>query len=444
MHDRVRGSSQVRSERGARGLSWRPIVTADGDRAHLAARLADAVDEARAALAAPGPDLGTAGSPRQSASLEWGGAGRAVLWAYPGCRAPSAAARAQALLESALAAVEQVPMEPMLFGGLIGILWATECCRRHLPDADLPDVEGVEVLLRDGLAAGSWRGHYDLGRGLVGIGLYALERPESQVARELAALVVQRLIARAREVPGGFAWRTDARWLPAEQRERSPDGAWDLGVAHGNAGAIALLGRAWGAGVERERVEGVLDGAVSWLLAQRRSDPLGAYSSFAGGDEPRGRTAWCYGDLGVAAALNVVASCTGDARCLAASRSLAEAAAVRPPEACGVGDPGLCHGAAGLAHILNRLYQETGSETLRDASLRWIERCLDMRQPGRGVAGWATYWRHPSGEVEWLADRGLLTGVSGVVLALQSAACDQEADWDRALLLSAAPWERRR
>ncbi len=67
------------------------------------------------------------------------------------------------------------------------------------------------------------------------------------------------------------------------------------------------------------------------------------------------RLAWCYGDPGIAASLMAAAGAAGrpdwyrvavDVACRAAARDLALA---------GVKDSGICHGAAGLAHIFNRL-----------------------------------------------------------------------------------------
>jgi hypothetical protein len=41
--------------------------------------------------------------------------------------------------------------------------------------------------------------------------------------------------------------------------------------------------------------------------------------------------------------------------------------------------------------------------------------------------------------VTWIADPGLLTGASGIALALLAATTDMEPAWDRMLLVAAPP-----
>lgn len=118
---------------------------------------------------------------------------------------------------------------------------------------------------------------------------------------------------------------------------------------------------------------------------------------------------------------------------------IAQQAAARPPEQAGIRDAGLCHGAAGLGHLFNRMYQATGAPALRDAARFWLVRTLEMRQPGCGIAGFAAY-RHPGSEtLRWMGHASLLIGAAGIALALLAAATPVEPAWDRMLLASPAP-----
>ena len=60
------------------------------------------------------------------------------------------------------------------------------------------------------------------------------------------------------------------------------------------------------------------------------------------------------------------------------------AAAKRPRGFSGVVDAGLCHGAAGLGHVFNRLFQATGEQRLALAAREWFSVALDM--PARPAA----------------------------------------------------------
>jgi hypothetical protein len=93
-------------------------------------------------------------------------------------------------------------------------------------------------------------------------------------------------------------------------------------------------------------------------------------------------------------------------------------------------DAGLCHGAAGLMHVFNRLWQGTGDEAFRDAAVRWAEKTLALR--GEGVGGYRSF--NPLVEAKWDDDPGFLTGAAGIGLALLAATSDVEPRWDVTLL----------
>jgi len=108
-----------------------------------------------------------------------------------------------------------------------------------------------------------------------------------------------------------------------------------------------------------------------------------------------------------------------------------------PPDQAGVGDAPLCHGAAGVAHIFNRIYQSENDPRCRDAAIFWLERALAMRQPGTGVGGFSSLTRpDPSGPIVWEANPAFLDGAIGVALTLLAATTPVEPAWDRMLLLS--------
>jgi hypothetical protein len=177
---------------------------------------------------------------------------------------------------------------------------------------------------------------------------------------------------------------------------------------------------------------------VHWLRAQELS---GGFAAFAGPqEEPKpARLAWCYGDPGVAVALLQTARCVEEPAWERAARMTARRAAQRPAEQAGVVDAGLCHGAAGLGHLFNRLYQATGEPTLGEAARFWFGRTLQMHRPERGIGGYEAWRGGDDGELIWIADAGLLTGAAGIALALLAAITSIEPAWDRMLLTALPP-----
>lgn len=81
--------------------------------------------------------------------------------------------------------------------------------------------------------------------------------------RQLLDAVVDRLD----NLSDGGLWWTTPEQLPSPIRREFPNGAFDLGTAHGAAGVIALLSKAHTAGISAARP--VLDRAVKAVLAYR-------------------------------------------------------------------------------------------------------------------------------------------------------------------------------
>ena len=80
--------------------------------------------------------------------------------------------------------------------------------------------------------------------------------------------------------------------------------------------------------------------------------------------------------------------------------------------ASAVTSTGLCHGAAGLAHLFDRLYRSSGNATCAERARDWWARALAMPRPTGGH---------------------LLEGAAGFGLALAAALGDTEPAWDRLL-----------
>jgi lantibiotic biosynthesis protein len=364
-------------------------------------------------------------------SLGGGSAGIAIFFHYLD-RVRSDPARSNAAdrhISAAIDAVAGGSMTASLFGGVAGVGWAIE----HLAAAEGGSGDANEDLdhvLGEILDCPRWTGQYDLVSGLVGFGVYALERLPRPEALPVLRLVLAHLESTARREPDGTTWFTPPELLlPLVD---APRGFYNLGVAHGIPGVLALLGRMTAAAVDPVRSRSLLRAALPWLLSRRLPESPGARFPVCIEEvvEPApARSAWCYGDPGVAAALLVAADGAGDAELRDLATALAVDAARRPPAACGVSGAGLCHGAAGLGHLFNRLHQSTGDASLRTAARYWLARALDEPRPA--LADPST-----SRGAGWQSHAGILEGAAGVALALLAAASEVAPDWDRMLLIS--------
>jgi hypothetical protein len=187
-----------------------------------------------------------------------------------------------------------------------------------------------------------------------------------------------------------------------------------------------------------DRARPLLVGTVRWLLAQQTPGGFPSGIEKERADQPA-RLAWCYGDPGVAAALLWAARLVDEPAWEQEARAIARRAAQQPAEQAGVVDAGLCHGAAGLGHLFNRLFQATGDPCLAEAARFWFERTLQMRRSGRGVGGYEAWQLDDDGKVTRIADPGLLTGAAGIALALLAVTTPVEPAWDRMLLVEIPP-----
>jgi hypothetical protein len=395
---------------------WRPLLEGRAAEAALAV-----VGEIAAAVA-PAMLADDAG-----ADLTEGAAGAALLFAAlerAGRDAPGLP-DGRALLAHAVKQVRRESLPPFLWGGTAGLAFALAQVASRAPRPE------VATRLADWVRGGAG-GEYDLVLGAVGVGVLGLELAPDPRGVELLDAVVERLAATAEARDGGLTW-VSAR---AEELGLGP---YNLGVAHGVPGVAGFLAGALSSGSAPAATEELLRGAARWVLAQRRPGDGGAlpYAVGAAGESPPARLAWCYGDAGAAVALLLAARALGDGDIEHEARALAARAAARSPETASVVDGGFCHGAAGLGHLFGRLWQLTGDEALAAAGRFWLERTLELRRPELGVAGFpAMVTPDGGGRPEPRAVPGLLTGATGVALALLAACQAEDPRWDHALLAS--------
>jgi hypothetical protein len=247
-------------------------------------------------------------------------------------------------------------------------------------------------------------------------------------------------------MPHGLTWWTPPELLVAPAtRAGNPAGYYNLGLGPGMPAVIAALAMAVRAGVARDRATYLLDGAVRWLQSVRREGHDGSQFAYA---IPKGtiegdndcRAAWCYGDPGIAVSLLLAARAIENPAWEEMALDVAGCAVSRDPDKVGVVDAGFCHGAVGLAHIYNRIYQATNAPTFHDAALAWYDRTLAMRKPGQGIAGFLA-WKHREleGPMIWTSDASFLTGAIGIALALLAGIDVHEPNWDRVLMTNVAP-----
>jgi lantibiotic modifying enzyme len=415
-------------QEAGQGSAWAPLAGGA-----LADRIEAVVIELADALAVRAAQAGDAAAQAEQH------AEHALLRAYLACASGDEAHADVALdsLDRAADALGAAAIRPTLYGGFTGIAWMIE----HVQEILGVDGDGnaaVDAALIRMVDAGPWPFGHDIIAGLAGIGVYALARAQRPGGEALLGRVVARLDAMSENDASGAWFYTPPERLSGVVLAALPHGCRDLGVAHGAAGVAAVLARAHATGKVGERAGALARDAVRWLLDQRLApdeDSCFPARRVPGRPAAPTRSAWCYGDPGVAVAVLGTAQRLDEPAWAEAALVGARKAAVRPDAAAGVVDAGICHGAAGLAHLFQRLFRATGEALFHDAAHAWLERTLALREPGAGIAGFRTWGRAPGAgdgaELSWYEDPGLLSGATGIALALLAAVSPVEPAWDR-------------
>ncbi|HKV06692.1 MAG TPA: lanthionine synthetase C family protein [Thermoanaerobaculia bacterium] len=384
---------------------WSPLV--EGETAVEALKAVEAIahDLAADPRLSPGP------------SLNQGQTGLALFFAYleRSSGREEDGLRAEHHLEQAVASLAEEPApDAGLYHGYAGVAWVTEhLSAGEIPDDDEDPNEEIDAALLSQLQRTPWPGEIDLLSGLVGWGVYALERLPRPTARAMLPRLVARLAERAEPGVRGAVWR--------DRHSGEPD----PGMAHGSAGVIALLARMLREAEAGPETAPLLTAAVDGALS------LSPLEGDAEGD-----LAWCAGNAGLSVALLAAGRATGRDDWERTAHRLATAAAGLYRDEAGISDPALCHGTAGLSHLFHRLYRATGDPALLAAARRWLERTLALRRPGQGIGGYLRRGRLAGGQLSPISDPGFLGGAAGIGLALLAAATPVEPGWDRLLLLS--------
>lgn len=331
--------------------------------------------------------------------------------------------RAIELMDDALAGLEVD--NHSLFSGAPGLIWkAVELDALMGVNEYGPIAADYDEVLADMLSAvPHWTGHFELINGLTGVGVYAFSRRADGHRNRIQDDVLKQLSAMAIWTNDGCYWLTKSSMLPPGiiLPSKFSDCFIDLGIAHGNAGVIALLA----AIVEQEptHAEGrtLLSAAVTWYVAQKRSDRAQGLFGCRVDDNATSRGAWCYGDFSAAWALFGAGRALHDTRLEEFALELLVQASARSDESLSLADPWLCHGYAGVAHLARRVALAYDKFELMLVAQRYFASSVDLtRELVNSV------------EPDW----SLLEGMVGTCFACLDACGLISRRWDRLLLVA--------
>jgi len=332
--------------------------------------------------------------------------------------------------------VNQGFKRPSFARGLAGIGWTVEhLVKNEFVNANTDKIIGkMDDYLHPFMLQFIRNKNFDYLHGALGIGLYYLSRTSSPKSKEYLSDLVDELDIQCTRMENGIAWSSE---LHADKKLSG----YNLSLSHGLASLIVFLGKVFETGIQTKKVSDLVHGAVKYLLHSRNRNQNIHYqfpmwvceSDLESGNH--GRLAWCYNDMGISIALwqagNIFKNEEWKQDAIGILLNTTNLTDINDTN---VIDVTLCHGAAGVAHIYNRMYKYTKIDPFKKSASFWFEKSIEMSTFSDGLAGYKMYLAPIYGG--WQNDFGLLTGISGIGLSMISAVSEIEPKWDSAFLMS--------
>jgi lantibiotic biosynthesis protein len=339
------------------------------------------------------------------------------------------------LLDECILEIGDATLGSSFVAGITGIGWLI----RHLVDIGLIDDSSLSLLqviephILESLQSDEEAKNFEFFTGTAGKGIYFLEGQMTEASREGIGQILKILKTGAIPQDHGIAWLTRSR--------TTGEIYYDMGLPHGIPGIILFLCKVFKAGIYRDEAAELIKGAVDWILSKEQHLGMGYFPHIIG-REFAGRVAWCYGDLGVAAALleasAILLSPELKEKALSifrkeASRDI-QSAMVFKNERFDMFDRGFCHGTAGIALFFNIYYKRTRIDALRAAADYWTDFTLSIKKTGKGRGIGGYIFPTPASRDIWRKSPYVLEGSGGVGLCYLSLLNDQPLPWEKIFL----------
>jgi lantibiotic modifying enzyme len=374
-----------------------------------------------------------------------GNAGVALYLAYQYLHSGDEKFAAQSSRSIELAVHNMDKLKDNSIGGFAGIAWTVQhLINIGILNDDFDDnFKLIDDLLEKSIRIDIENRDYDLFYGIIGRGIYFLERFEQTNSKVILAKivkVVQALNLIAERSSSGISWK----YL----RDDEVGSAYSLGLAHGISSIISFFSKLIKLDLKIHNIKELELGAIDWLLNKKYADRQYSFESdfyTNSQDENSPRLAWCNGDLGISIALLSASQALGNCSLYNESIDIAMKTCNRNLADSGVFiedrfvDPNFCHGISGIAHIYGRLFKATNKDIFLERHRYWLMELIKARRDGYGIAGFISdIWLRfdpikRQAVKKWDKDPGLLIGTSGVGLVLLSA-LHQDYKWDKIFL----------
>ena len=333
-------------------------------------------------------------------------------------------------------------MDHSMSGGVAGIAFAFQHLRNIgvLDKSDDLNLSEMDEFIGSGIDHDFNTDNWDPLHGMVGLGIYFLERHKETGERKYLEKVIDYLSRMRTAVDEHKVWIT-----PGYGKYSNDN--YNFGMAHGMPGILSFLAQVYTRGIKQREIEEMIlsclpfllqneygEDKENWLPAGQARFPTTIDVTPINDDQKQGsRLAWCYGDLCMANALVHCGRALQNHKWKTRGIDIAIKTTKRNFESAGCMDAPFCHGTTGLVHQYQRFYQLTGNEVFKYASEKWVNITLKQYyKPGNGVGGYFFRCLNEKKNLfEYVPQHGLLEGSAGIALVYLSWLHNNlKPDWD--------------
>ncbi len=317
-----------------------------------------------------------------------------------------------------------------LFSGLVGVAFTTSILSGEKEGRYIKFIKKVdryifreldEISKRISLKTREVSGDYfDLVSGVIGISAYLLyHNKEKQLSRLLRPIIRRILIDK----------NLSYFYFVKSQRGKKEI---DFGMAHGMAGVLSVLSLSSINFIEEEGLKESIEQIAEWFIDNRIDDGYGVnwpYKMGASISSTASRSAWCYGNPGIAVAMQMAGIATKKRKYRDIAKETMIAAYNKPVKITKINSSTFCHGISGVLQSSLRLYRLTNQEMYKQQSRCMINEIL-AKYDEKARFGYRDF------DLEYRDNPGILNGTSGIILSLVAATSKVDPLWDRMFLLS--------
>ncbi|UHA73643.1 lanthionine synthetase C family protein [Paenibacillus sp. 481] len=291
---------------------------------------------------------------------------------------------------------------------------------------------------------------YDTIEGFAGMGRVAMlfpERPQMKLVLD-QMIDLFHVLCGDKDLNGSNMprWHIEAQYqFQDREKKQYPNGNFNLGLSHGITGPLSFLSLSALHGVTDDLLVSNISKLADWVCKWQVNSERGAvwpgrvtFEEFMQNELQSNSTndhrdSWCYGVPGIARSIWLAGKAVQNEEWVSLGLNAYLGIEKRIETNGGLTSATLCHGVSGLLHLIQRMYSDTGHESLGKMRDDLTRKVLDMYVP-ESLFG---YYDHNfiDGKLQEVDEAGFLTGTAGVAVVLASLIGDESPDWDLVLLI---------